>query len=171
GTARISVPWDSRGAGKVLNLADESHEALIAEYSLVAAFDQDYLASHLATCFQEWEQFLSGDRPKEIDPRGVLHRATSAPPGEDFTWLTTPEARFEQDLLLGDQLLAVFVDADFPSRANDKDWRRTYIVLRRVAANRNAEFISIRRSLGAVDYRRNTSEFVRRRMRASGYIV
>ncbi len=152
-------------------IADESHEKLIAEYSLVAPFDQDSLASHLATCFQAWEPFLSGDRPKEIDPRGVLRRAISAPPGEDFTWLTTPEARFEEDLLLGDQLLAVFVDADFPSRANDKDWRRTYTVLQRVAANRKAEFVSIRRRLGAVDYRRHTSELVRRRMRASGYIV
>ncbi len=171
GTARISVPWDSRGAGKALNLAADSHEALIAEHSLVAPFDQDYIASHLATCFQEWERFLSGGHPKATDPRGVLNRAISAPPGEETTWLTTPEARFEEELHLGDQLLAVFVDADFPSRANDKDWLRTYTVLQRVAANRKAEFIPIRRSLGAVDYRRHTSELVRRRMRASGYVV
>lgn len=172
GTGRISVPWDSRGAGKTLNLADDSHEALIAEYSLVAPFDQDYLASHLATSFQEWERFLSGGRPKEPDPRGVLHKAISAPQGEETTWLTTPEARFEQDLLLGDRLLAVFVDADFPSGTNgNKEWRRTFAVLQRVAANRKAEFVSIRRSLGAVDYRHHTSALVMRRMRASGYIL
>ena len=171
GTARISVPWDSRGAGTVLGLAAGSHEALIAEYSLVAPLDQDYLASHLATCFQEWEQFLSGNRPKESDPRGVLRRAISAPQGEDYTWLTTPEARFEQDLLLGDQLLAVFVDADFPSGANAKEWRRTYTVLQRIAANRKAEFVSIRRTVGAVNYRQYTSELVRRRMRDLGYVL
>jgi hypothetical protein len=170
--ARISVPWDSRGAGKVLNLAPESHEALIAEYSLVAPLDQNYLASHLATCFQEWERFLSGDRPKEIDPRGVFHRAISAPQGEETTWLTTPEARFEQDLFLGDQLLAVFVDADSPTFSpGDKEWRRTFQVLRRVAANRGAEYVPIQRSIGAANYQRHTSELVRRRMRASGYAL
>ena len=169
--ARTSVPWDSRGAGSALDLGAASHEALIAEYSLVAPLDRDYLASHLATCFQEWERFLSGGRPEETDPRGVFRKARSAPSGEDFTWLTTPEARFDQDVLLGEHLLAVFVDADFPSRANDRDWLRTYTVLQRVARVRQAEFVSIRRSVGAVNYPQYASDFVRRRMRASGYAV
>jgi len=110
------------------------------------------------------------NRPKEVDPRGVLDRAISAPEGEDCTWLTTPEARFERDLLIGDQLLAVFVDADFPSgaNANDKDWRSTYTVLQRIATKQKAEFVSVPRRLGAADLTRSTSDFVRRRMRASG---
>lgn len=169
-SGRTSVPWDSRGAGTVLKLSERSHAALIQEYSLESPHDEAYLASHLATCFQEWDLFLSGCRPKATDPRGVLKMAMEAAPGEDQSWLTTPEARFGETIELGEQLLAVFVDADFPTKG-DREWRKTFTVIQRVVERRGGKFVSLRRSAGAVDYMSSTSEFVRGWMRERGYLT
>ncbi|WP_199745978.1 hypothetical protein [Corallococcus sp. AB030] len=148
---RISVPWDSKGAGSFMSWAPERHQEKIAQYSLPAAADETYLAKHLATCFQTWSRFLAGERPVAADAAdiGVLRKVMSAPAQQDVLPLTTPEARYSSALDVGPKLMAVFVDADYPSTRSSEintAWLETYTVLRRIVERRNEDgFHSLRR--------------------------
>ena len=162
--SRLSLPWDSRGAAARLGWSDEVASEKIARYSLAAPNDESYLARHLATCFQTWEQFLSGKRPLAPDPdeARVLGWALDAPADVDLAPLTTPEARFLEPQPVGETLLAVFVDADFPdSGPRSADWRRTYTVLRRIVEQRKpARFEAKRRMKPGPALARAAASFV-----------
>jgi hypothetical protein len=169
---RISVPWDSRGVGRFMGWITDVHRQKIEQYSLPASADEAYLARHLSTCFQTWETFLSGSRPVAPDPPDVrvLRKVMETPSDMDLLPLSTPEARFSLPQEVGQALMAVFVDADFPdTRPAYEGWLDTYLVLRRIVESRDRKgFRSVRRMKRGADLVQAASNFTRERLRASG---
>ncbi|HCF56867.1 MAG TPA: hypothetical protein DFS52_02585 [Myxococcales bacterium] len=162
------MPWDTRGAAALLRWSPEVASEKIARFSLSAPDDETYLARHLATCFQSWERFLARERPLAPDTleARVLGWALEAPADVDVTALTTPEARFLESQTLGETLLAVFVDADFPDLSPaSSDWRNTYAVLRRIVERRKpAVFKPLRRMKPGPSLAQAATSFVLERL-------
>jgi hypothetical protein len=171
--SRQSVPWDSRGAGAAAGWKSnpERHAEMIARYWLGAPEDEQYLAAHLATCFQQWDVFLSGERPVQVDSARVLANPLRGAKDEDLVPLTTPEARFDSALVLGEKLLAGFVDADYPERGPQTAlWRETFLVLQRVLEKHGRPFHSWRRYKSREDIRGFAATFVRNWLREGGHL-
>jgi hypothetical protein len=172
---RFSVPWDSRGAGNLMGWSTSVHRQKIEQYSLPAPEDERYLARHLATCFQIWETFLSGNRPIAPDPADVrvLRSVMDAPPDRDLVPLSTPEARFSSSQEVAQGLLAIFVDADYPDTSEEhEDWLKTYTVLRRIVERKNKNgFKSLRRMKKDPSILHAAYAFTRDMLRAQGVLA
>jgi hypothetical protein len=169
---RCSVPWDSRGVGVANGWTTTHHAERIAHYSLCSVDDEHYLARHLATCFQQWDIFLAGGRPVAKDPSGILAYAMSQPAAQDMTWLTTPEARFSADLNLDAELLAAFVDADYPESLQQgaSDWQKTFLVLRRILERKGKPYRALRRAQTGSSFASATAAFVQTWLRGGGLL-
>lgn len=158
--SRLTMPWDSRGIGPIVGR--ERHPDVVREFSLEGekGEDETYLVEHLATYFESPESFLEGDRPLHSDELGIFGRLRAVPPTQDTAFVTTPESRSTDDIVVRDNLLAVFADADY-SDGND-EWMKTLAALRRVASRARADFVALPRRAGAIDYRQYAYRFVQR---------
>lgn len=156
---RLSAPWDTKGAVRQGNEKGLSPKDLVERYSLPAHADEQYLPTHLATCFGSLSDFLDGLRPVRVDPAGVFsHLVEKSPPG-DWCWLHTPESRFENGVTIaGDLLRAVFVDSE---ALTTDEQRLTATVLQRLVQRADGVYRPLQRSAGAVDYRLEVSMFIK----------
>lgn len=158
--ARLTMPWDSRGIGPIVGR--ERHPTIVQDYSLAGdqGDDEQYLIEHLTTYFESPESFLEGERPQHADELGIFGRLRHVPVTQDTSFITTPESRSTSDILLRDNLLAVFADADYSDGRDD--WAKTLAALRRVASRVGAAFVALPRRAGAIDYRQHAYRFVQR---------
>jgi hypothetical protein len=168
---RTSTPWDSRGVGPRAGWGSEYHAQMVAKYSLGAAEDESYLASYLATCFQSWATFLEGKPPVAVDPAYALVGAPKTAT-EDTVVLTTPEARFDMDLVLGEHLLACFVDEDsLNASPGASSWRQTCTALQRIVESRGGVYEPLRRYQFGHGMRHRTALFISQWLRDGGYLT
>lgn len=163
---RISAPWDTRGLKGVIGCGEEDQARLIAEYSVQAPDDEEYLAHYLGRCFDHLEHWLEGRTPTGADVLGVLE-ALKRNPGDDVYPMTTPEARYERTVELSNGLLlAAFADADYPvGRRDEEEWGKTYRIFERYLGDL---FIRLRRRVGASDIRSEAYRFVRDHLAGEG---
>lgn len=162
---RISAPWDTRGL-KVIGCDEENQARLIAEYSIAAPDDEEYLAHYLGRCFDHLHHWLEGRPPTGSDVLGVLE-ALKRNPGDDVYPMTTPEARYKRAVELpSGLLLAAFADADYPvGRPDEEEWGKTYRILERYLDDR---FVRLRRRVGVTDIRSEAYRFVRDHLEGEG---
>lgn len=171
---RISAPWDTREVARLLSGWKISPGEVVAAWSVAAPDDEVFLAEYLARCFGELEEWLTGRLPTGRDVLDVLRTvcAPSSDPADASEHrdrqlrLTTPEARFDQDVDLSDVLLAAFADVDHAvGSPAESSWARTFAALDDLLGD---DFHRVAREAGEPPVRRGAARFVSEVLRLEG---